>query len=343
MGKNRKSSVAYSLALLAILANGAFGGDLYFNMLDDSGNWNTIEYWTEYNNGWSPGWVPTTNDVAIIREPKTAIIDTAATAKAVWLGEATWAENSTLDVVSGGSLTIPSTWADNVRGMKIGDFGQGTLNVYDGGAVDVQNIEIWMGTEGVDADGLLHMHGGSLRVAAGLVMDHYNNGGSAHVQVDGGVMEIGWLFMRGDGASMDFGTTNGVIKITADETSDVADMIAAGKITAFGGTNASMAVRYDYDVSNPGITTIWAGNAPPASPVELQIATAGSNLDFTWNVNSGKLYDLESTESLMSLNWAPYTNGVTVYEDIPPSSTGTNVLSGVSAIGPTRFFRIMEK
>jgi hypothetical protein len=84
-------------------------------------------------------------------------------------------------------------------------------------------------------------------------MDHYNNGGSAHVQVDGGVMELGWLFMRGDGASVDI--TDGVIEITADETSDIADMIAAGKITAFGGSGT---VNYDYGVTKPGVTTVAA-------------------------------------------------------------------------------------
>jgi len=112
-------------------------------------------------------------------------------------------------------------------------------------------------------------------------------------------------------------------------------------------TNAALAylnlTDFDLDGNDYFDAAYVAAIAALVVPLELQIATTGSNLDFAWNSFGGKLYDLESTESLTTPSWGPYNDGVTVYEDIPGSGTGTNSLPGVLNVGPTRFFRVIEQ
>ena len=74
-------------------------------------------------------------------------------------------------------------------------------------------------------------------------------------------------------------------------------------------------------------------------PPVLQMSLNGLSLDFEWNSQSEKLYDLESIVSLVDSNWAGYYG----HTDMPASGTGTNTLDGVVIDGPVRFFRIIEK
>ncbi|RKX47036.1 MAG: hypothetical protein DRP64_02180, partial [Verrucomicrobia bacterium] len=91
-----------------------------------------------------------------------------------------------------------------------------------------------------------------------------------------------------------------------------------------------------------GATWRYTVTVPFPDPWVLQMAVNGSDLDFDWNTRSGKLYDLESTESLTDPSWEPYDDGVSVHANIPASGWGINTLSSVKAVGPIRFFRIKE-
>lgn len=80
-------------------------------------------------------------------------------------------------------------------------------------------------------------------------------------------------------------------------------------------------------------------------PIVLAIAQVGSNLDFTWNSEPGMQYDLLSSTELSTApsGWAPYNDGVSVFEDIATSGTGTNTLTGVLFSGDRRFFAILAE
>jgi hypothetical protein len=71
----------------------------------------------------------------------------------------------------------------------------------------------------------------------------------------------------------------------------------------------------------------------------LEMAFNSAALDFAWNNKSGKLYDLESSDSLTITNWAGYNGYTNMFHD----GSGTNTLNGVATDGPVRFFRVIEK
>lgn len=84
---------------------------------------------------------------------------------------------------------------------------------------------------------------------------------------------------------------------------------------------------------------------PSSFPFVLKISGTGGTLDFEWRSSAGKFYDLVSSPDLATApaTWAPYHDGVTTYENIPASETGTNTLSGVGLLGAERFFVLVEK
>ncbi|MGD7652581.1 MAG: Ig-like domain-containing protein [Verrucomicrobiales bacterium] len=77
----------------------------------------------------------------------------------------------------------------------------------------------------------------------------------------------------------------------------------------------------------------------------LQITQNGDNLDFEWNSISGMQYDLVSSTDLSTspTTWLPYNDGVTTYENIISSGTGTQTLTGVLKNGTRRFFALLEE
>ena len=87
------------------------------------------------------------------------------------------------------------------------------------------------------------------------------------------------------------------------------------------------------------------GSGAPATVLSLAVARTAGLLEFTWNSRSGMEYDLVSETDLSRplSTWPSYDDGVTVHENIPPSGTGTNLLSGIVPEGPTRFFAVVEK
>lgn len=97
----------------------------------------------------------------------------------------------------------------------------------------------------------------------------------------------------------------------------------------------------------PGIQgiAIVPAPAPPAGPIQLSIASSGNTLNFSWNSNSGKQYNLVSSTDLATpvAEWAPYNDGVSTYENLPASPTGTNTLTGVIQLDSQRFFAIVEQ
>jgi hypothetical protein len=82
-----------------------------------------------------------------------------------------------------------------------------------------------------------------------------------------------------------------------------------------------------------------------SAPLALKISQSGDNLNFEWNSQAGMQYDLVSSSDLSTnpSTWLPYNDGVTTHENIAASGTGTNNLTGVLKVGPTRFFSLIEE
>ncbi|MEP4076344.1 beta strand repeat-containing protein [Haloferula sp.] len=131
-----------------------------------------------------------------------------------------------------------------------------------------------------------------------------------------------------------------VTSTNTDAFVDVSNGGATGKVS-YSGTFT--------DQSGAGEGTFAAGRITisPAlpDPLQLIIAQSGGNLDFEWNSMSGMQYDLVSAPNLSTpvSTWLPYNDGVTTYENIAASGSGTNMLTGVLKSGPKRFFALNEE
>ena len=91
------------------------------------------------------------------------------------------------------------------------------------------------------------------------------------------------------------------------------------------------------------VLTVVDNNAPLTLTLAKQ--GNGSGFEFAWNSKPGKVYDLVSSPTLETspATWAIHSDGVGNYQGIIPSLTGTNVLTGIGAIGERRFFSIVER
>lgn len=259
--KNRKLIMWMCVVLLAVLANSASARYLVFwPSSGNVANWNDTGTWLWADNDWSAVSNPTATDTVEIRDPdKNLLIDTYAECQAfTGPGHQSWSTNSTVDVLSGGDLNVISQgWGD---ALHIGYSGQGTMSVYTGGSVHVQMNGSSEGgvtrIGGPGSDALLNMQGGIWTSDNALSMDEYNEGGSSRIQLDAGLIDVGWLNV-GTGALMDI--TGGVMEVRNDMSGSMAGWISGGKITAYGGTGT---VMWDYDITNPGVTTVWAVPEP---------------------------------------------------------------------------------
>ncbi|VGO13653.1 hypothetical protein PDESU_02210 [Pontiella desulfatans] len=98
----------------------------------------------------------------------------------------------------------------------------------------------------------------------------------------------------------------------------------------------------DFDVDGDGyfdaddVTALEALLVP--DPVMVQVDLIAGTLDFAWNSNDGKTYDLHSCSSLTLNDWDAHGSFTNIAATLP-----TNSLNGVATDGLARFFRIIEK
>ena len=87
------------------------------------------------------------------------------------------------------------------------------------------------------------------------------------------------------------------------------------------------------------------GDGASGKDLALEIRRTGELLNFSWNGEDGKQYDLVSSPSLRTppASWEPYNDGEIVFANIPDAGTGMNTLRGVHLIGAKRFFAIVEE
>jgi len=104
--------------------------------------------------------------------------------------------------------------------------------------------------------GTLRMTGGVINATANFAIARYN--ASGYVYLDGGTIYSNNFTMKVAGSNgtayMNI-TGNGKVIVNGDRTAAVASYIASGWLT---GNGNNYEIHYDYNIANPGKTTVWA-------------------------------------------------------------------------------------
>ncbi|MHC4518755.1 MAG: hypothetical protein ACYTAS_09225, partial [Planctomycetota bacterium] len=146
--------------------------------------------------------------------------------------------------------------------------GEGILNMI-GGTIDVaRDFEVGGGNPGI-----VNMTGGTITVGDDFEIPETegNPDSPAEVHLDGGTISIG-----GDLHMFEYGLldiTAGTLIVDGNSVSDVQGFIDNGLITAYGGNGT---VQLDYDVTNPGQTTVRAIHKFNPYPADGGIVPAGA-------------------------------------------------------------------
>ncbi len=286
-------------------------------------NGNGDRLWSTAAN-WSGSTIPTIADKAAIRNSAISgpIINSSTTAVANQIVVGDWSSTrDTLDM-TGGILTTSGTSCWVVLGYGAANNGIFTMSA--GTANFGNNFYV-----GLSGKGLLQMTGGT--IAVGLTFGIAQNTGSiADVNLYGGTITCGTFNMTSGGA-MDI--TAGTLIVNGDATTLVNTYITNSWITAYGGSGT---VNIDYNVTNPGKTTVTAStsSSPPeqaANPSPANSAT-GVNItvDLSWAAGSGA-----TSHDVYFGTTSPGT--------FRGNQAGTTFDTGTMANSTTYYWRIDEK
>jgi hypothetical protein len=176
------------------------------------------------------------------------------------------ASNGLLDML-GGTINVGTEL--NSRDFRVGyRDATGTANI-SGGTINIFGDLVIGGTFiEVIADpfqeiphpgtGRMTMTGGVVSVADANTLEIGLDGSEGWVDLLGGVIRTGDLMIgAADPLSAGLNITEGTLMLNGDKRENVLHFIGAGLITAYGGASGAEC-RYDYDVSNPGKTTVTA-------------------------------------------------------------------------------------
>jgi len=134
----------------------------------------------------------------------------------------------------------------------------GTLNVESGASFTV-GTEFFVGNDGA---GILNVNGGTVNVTGGFGYG-LNATGSGEVHLDSGTITAGWLASHNGTGFLDI-TGTGQLNITGDVTAEIAARVAAGSITADGGTST---VLTSYDGSQTHVSAVHTNVALYSNPL----------------------------------------------------------------------------
>ena len=213
-------------------------------------------------------------------------------------------ESGTLVVESGGSLTAIGASVNKVGNNRTGVTGR--LTVMTNGVVNsTAVVNVGSGSSTGPTTGILTLDGGSVNFSNHLWVGNYSgavgiiiltNGGTLNMSVGSGMLGLGTgnatgpsggqgsLYVMNGGVfngynisssagqpSIQAGSVldisgSGVVTFPGDKSNTISAYTNAAKITAYGGTGT---VLIDYDISNPGKTTLKAigGYTPPTDVV----------------------------------------------------------------------------
>lgn len=208
--------------------------------------------WTDAAN-WDSGFVPDAMTRAVLNvvDAIDCVVDSEASAGRITAGDN--GPGGRLIVEDGGVLTVgDQDWS------SLGYNNSSELVVEAGGTATFGH-HLWIGFTG-GSDGKLTLNGGSVSVAGmtGLGWD----GGKGTAVINGGTLNLAQFHpensIRGQSV-MDVGA--GTVIIAGDHVGPINSYVNSGKIVAFGGSGT---LTVDFDVTNPGATTITAEQGDPA-------------------------------------------------------------------------------
>lgn len=225
------------------------------------GLWRTPENWDRDR-------VPDTGDVLYVdwlSDPTDVIIDAETEARC----EAVVVSND--DVSKQGYVHLRMTGGTLEAGDLI-RIGRRELGMFTLEAGTVTCSAFQLGRK-EPSKGVVYINGGTVTVATNTRVPRGGNEGS-ELHVNGGVLYTGGLVINdpdyGTNATVDI--TEGIIVLTReeDQTEQMQEYVKQGWLTAYGVTSGEVTedgrqafVQMDYDVTNPGVTTLWAVASDP--------------------------------------------------------------------------------
>ncbi len=257
--------------------------------------------------------------------------------------------------VNGGTLTI-----GNGEGLwsiaGISGIGEGTANVADGSVV-VGTIGVGFGNSGTLkvsggeiaakniglgggwGSGTMEMTGGVVTVS-GQLKATWHKQGQGYIHLDGGVLHVGTLVMVDPNPSVDYigchmDIQKGVLIASGDQVATIQNYINQGWISAYD-DNPLAALSLDYDITNPGQTTLkailyasqQAKNPHPANNAANALPTPMLSWTPGFGAAQHKVYFGKSESDLQLVQTLP--GDVNSYEP------------GTFEFGETRYWRIDE-
>ncbi|MHC4536518.1 MAG: hypothetical protein ACYS6K_21420, partial [Planctomycetota bacterium] len=200
---------------------------------------------------WGSGNIPTALDSVSIDSPEDTHceITEGITAECETLRVGNLSFITNLDI-SGGSLTAAGAYVgvDNASG-------HGILNV-SGGLFSTGSLQVgWRGT------GTVNITGGTIELNDNLVVPGLT--GTGTVNLNGGTINASELRLTSDSGLLDI--TIGALILEGDDTEIIQTNIDNGRLTAYEGQGT---LNVDYDVTNPGKTTVTATPLLKPNPVD---------------------------------------------------------------------------
>ena len=223
--------------------------------------WSTPTNWSEF---------PTPAHWAKVRNgaPGPTIANEGAVADRVHIG---YEEESAL-TVDGGVLTMTEDLLLGKNG------GSGTLNMISGTINVGRDLEVGGGNPGV-----INMTGGTIIVGDDLTIPE-SAGSTAEVNLNGGTIILDDSDSGGSSLYMEAGGTlnigGGTLIIKPDKAWKIPGFVDDGFIIGYGGDGT---VYADYDVTNPGQTTVYAIHKLNPNPVDGSTVAAGQ-VELSWTL-----------------------------------------------------------
>lgn len=150
--------------------------------------------------------------------------------------------------MTGGSLNVKNNMA---LGYSAGNSGLWNMS---GGTATIAG-ELWVSNGG---PATITMTGGTINISDGMYIPRIA-AGNGHVDLDGGVINAGSFSMRPSGGTGTMDIAGGTLIVNGNVVSTINGYISSGWITAYDGMGT---VNVDYNVTNPGKTTVWATWGP---------------------------------------------------------------------------------
>jgi L-ascorbate metabolism protein UlaG (beta-lactamase superfamily) len=317
-----RSKSVYLIFILFILSGAcnAFGDDLLWDNSSGDSLWRNPENW-DLNK------VPGVADAVYIdwlRDPTEVIIDadTEASFNSVIVSNDSVGGQDYVHLhMTGGTLT-----AGNL--IRVGRKELGMFTIDDG---EVTCSAFQLGRKD-PSKGVVYINGGTVTVSTNVRVPRGGSQGS-ELHLNGGVLYTNGLVMNdpddpmsGTNGSMDI--AGGVMILTSeeDQTEKIRGYVQNGWITAYGVNSGELLddgrlalVQMDYDVTNPGMTTVWAVAKNPVQarspePKDGAVLVINDATSLNWTAGETAVrHDLYFGTSFEDVNAADITDTTGTY------------------------------